>query len=96
MTMISKKLIQTPEGDILLADEKGRPLTCPFQNGILIPGQLAGQIGLNRPPCGSQCSLFELSNSDIEGKIYLKKHCCEENEKLLSFEKLEKKGNLQM
>ncbi len=72
--MIQKKLIQTPEGDVLLADEKGRPLTCPFQNGILIPGQLQGQLALNRPPCGSQCSLFELCPSDFEGKIYLV--CC--------------------
>ena len=96
MTMQKNKLIQTPEGDVLLADEKGRPLTCPFQNGILIPGQLQGQLALNRPPCGSQCSLFELSPSDFEGKIYLKKHCCAENEKLLPFEKSEKKGNLHL
>jgi hypothetical protein len=94
--MQKNKLIQIPEGDILLADEKGRPLTCPFQNGILIPGQLQGQLALNRPPCGSQCSLFELSPSDFEGKIYLKKHCCAENEKLLPFEKTEKKGNLHL
>lgn len=94
--MIQKKLIQTPEGDVLITDDKGHPLTCPFQNGILIPGQLQGQIALNRPPCGSQCSLFELSPSQFEGKIFVKKYCCEEPEKLLPFEKTEKKGNLRL
>jgi hypothetical protein len=93
---IQKKLIQTPEGDVLITNDKGHPLTCPFQNGILIPGQLQGQIALNRPPCGSQCSLFELSPSEFESKLFLKKHCCEENEKLLPFEKTEKKGNLRL
>lgn len=95
--MINKKLLQTSEGDVLLVDEKNRPFTCPWQNGILIPGQLQGQLALNRPPCGSQCSLFQLSKSQLgDDKVYLKKYCCEEPEKLLPFEVSEKKGNLHL
>lgn len=86
-----KKLTQTKEGDILLTDQRGNVLTCPFQNGLLIPGSLQGQIGLNRPPCGSQCALFNITPTEYSDKLYLKKYCCDEPEKLLN---LEKKSNL--
>ena len=32
---------------------------CPFQTKLLVPGQLAGQIGLQQFNCSSQCMFFD-------------------------------------
>jgi hypothetical protein len=88
-----KKLLQTENGDILLTDQNGNLLTCPFQNAVVLPGTIQGQLTLNRPPCGSQCALFNINDSEIEGKIFLKKYCCDEPEKLLNLEKKDKKDS---
>lgn len=91
-----KKLLRLDNGDYLLTDQKNQALTCPYQNAILLPGSIQGQLTLNRPPCGSQCSLFEISPSEFEGKLFLKKHCCGENEKLLAVEDQGKKSALKL
>ena len=32
---------------------------CPFQPAIILPGQIQGQLQLQRTPCGNWCPLFE-------------------------------------
>ena len=91
-----KKLLRLESGDYLLTDQKNQALTCPYQNAILLPGSIQGQLTINRPPCGSQCSLFEINSSEQEGKLFLKKHCCAENEKLLPVEDQGKKSALKL
>ena len=31
---------------------------CPFQPGLIMPGQIQGQLQLQRTPCGNWCPLF--------------------------------------
>jgi hypothetical protein len=93
-----RKLVQIPSGELILTDLQGTPFVCPYQNAVVVPGQLQGQLMINRPPCSSACSLFSMENiQTINGeKVRLTKNCCPQHDvEVLTIEKNEKNSILQ-
>lgn len=77
--MNNRKLVQIQSGELILADQKGAPFVCPYQNAVTVPGQLANQIMINRPPCSSACALFVMEALPNE-KIRVTKNCCPQHD----------------
>jgi len=73
--MTNRKLIKTQAGEFILSDLKGNQFICPYQNAILVPGNLQGQLIINRPGCSSACSLFHMEQVPPD-KIRITKNCC--------------------
>lgn len=46
-----------PGFKVLMKDNK--PLSCPFQQPVVVQGKLAGQVSLQFRNCGTWCALFE-------------------------------------
>ena len=46
----------------------GRPLFCPFKPNLLVPGQLANQMGIHRENCGAWCPMFQQQGNKL--KLY--------------------------
>lgn len=74
--MTNRKLIKIQSGELVLSDQKGNSFVCPYQNALLIPGNLQGQLIINRPPCSSACSLFYMEPVAGTDKIRVTKNCC--------------------
>ena len=77
--MNNRKLVEIPSGEFLLTDTKGNPFVCPYQNAVVVPGQLQGQLIINRPPCSSACALFLMETLN-EDKIRVTKNCCPQHD----------------
>lgn len=56
-------------GDQLQLTRCGIPLMCPYVTRILVPGQMAGTMGINQASCGSHCAQFSLHESSKKGSV---------------------------
>lgn len=77
--MNNRKLIKTQNGEFILTDLKDNAFICPYQNAVVVPGNLQGQIIIQRPPCSSACSLFQMEPLP-ENKIRVTKNCCPQHD----------------
>jgi hypothetical protein len=77
--MTNRKLIKIQTGELILSDLKGNPFVCPYQNAVTYPGNLQGQLIINRPPCSSACALFVMEQLP-ENKIRVTKNCCPQHD----------------
>lgn len=55
---INRQLVKIQTGEFILTDLNQTPVTCPHQNAVVLPGNLQGQLVINRPPCSSACAMF--------------------------------------
>lgn len=46
------------EGDETVLLKNNKPALCPFQNKLVIPGSLHGQLQVQEFGCSSRCALF--------------------------------------
>lgn len=42
----------------------GNPCICPFQTKLLVPGNIAGTVGLQEYQCTSNCQFFEYNANE--------------------------------
>ena len=60
------------ENGIKILCRNGSPLICPFKPSLVLPGQMAGQLTIQREPCGSHCAHFHLFiNQDQSEEVYI-------------------------
>lgn len=81
-------------GDQLQLTRCGIPLMCPYISRILVPGQMAGTMGINQASCGSHCAQFRLDVSYKDSVMVETCHANYEPVKIKSTENQAEKPSL--
>lgn len=67
-TSKNKIEITTQKNGTHIITSNGIPFICPFQNSLVLPGQMANTITIQRMPCTTECPFASIETDGETGR----------------------------
>jgi hypothetical protein len=67
-----KTTLKEIEKDVWQLERNNKPLICPYQTRVLVPGRMAGTIDVNQATCNSNCAMFQIKINYSDESVTVK------------------------